>query len=284
MGAGCVETLIRAGAFDCLDEQRPNLLRSQLLSVLPRAIQAGQSKQDDRRRGQRGLFDELDTRDLPASRNGGGNGHAAPVSALPDVAEMSDADLLAGEKKALGFYLSSHPLSRHAGILHALATHRAADLASLPEKTDVVLGGMITNIKERNVQKSRSGHTRMAKLTFEDLSGSTPAMLWPEEFAKMGEFVKEDQIVFVKGTLDRRRDPAELVINRVIPFAEGPASCARGGGAAAQGDPSIRAPRAIAAVGPSETWQPGPVPGGCGARECASGGVPGGRVAGDSLR
>ena len=108
VGAGCVETLIRAGAFDCLDEQRPNLLRSQLLSVLPRAIQAGQSKQDDRRRGQRGLFDELDTRDLPASRNGG-NGHAAPVSALPDVAEMSDADLLAGEKKALGFYLSSHP-------------------------------------------------------------------------------------------------------------------------------------------------------------------------------
>ena len=92
----------------------------------------------------------------------------------------------------------------------------------------MVLGGMITNIKERNVQKSRSGHTRMAKLTFEDLSGTAPAMLWPEEFAKMGEFVKEDQIVFVKGTLDRRRDPAELVINRMIPFAQGPAELARG--------------------------------------------------------
>ena len=48
----------------------------------------------------------------------------------------------------------------------------------------------------------------MAKLTFEDLSGSTPAMLWPEEFAKMADLVKNDQIVFVKGTLDRRRDPA----------------------------------------------------------------------------
>ena len=78
------------------------------------------------------------------------------------------------------------------------------------------------------MKKSRSGLTRMAKLTFEDLSGTTPAMLWPEEFAKMAEFVKDDQIVFVKGTLDRPRDPAELVISRIIPLAQGPAELACG--------------------------------------------------------
>ena len=98
----------------------------------------------------------------------------------------------------------------------------------VPEKTEVVLGGMITNITGRNVQKSRSGLTRMAKLTFEDLSGSTPAMLWPEEFAKMADPVKNDQIVFVKGTLDRRRDPAELIISRIIPLEQGPAELTRG--------------------------------------------------------
>ena len=223
VGAGCVETLIRAGAFDCLDDRRPSLLRSQLLCVLPRAIQSGQSKQDDRRRGQLGLFDDLDAKDLSASKNGG-NGHPAATTFLPEVQEMSDADLLAGEKKALGFYLSSHPLTRHAGLLSALSTHHAADLPSLTEKTEVILGGMITNVKERNVQKSRSGLTRMAKLTFEDLSGTAPAMLWPEEFAKMAEFVKDEQIVFVKGTLDRRRDPAELVISRIIPLEKGPPS------------------------------------------------------------
>ena len=227
VGAGCVETLIRAGAFDCLDARRPNLLRNQLLCVLPRAIQSGQAKQDDRRRGQRGLFDDLDSNDLPASRNGG-NGHVAAVGSLPEVEEMSDADLLAGEKKALGFYLSSHPLTRHAGLLRALATHRAADLPSLAEKTEVILGGMITNVKERNVQKSRSGLTRMAKLTFEDLTGTAPAMLWPEEFARMAEFVKNDQIVFIKGSLDHRRDPPELIISRIIPLEHGPAELTRG--------------------------------------------------------
>jgi DNA polymerase III subunit alpha len=124
--------------------------------------------------------------------------------------------------------MSSHPLTRHAGLLQALSTHRVVELAAVAEKTEFILGGMITNVQLRNVQKSRSGHTRMAKLSFEDLSGSTPAMLWPEEFSKLAELVKNDTIVFIKATLDRRRDPAELIISRIIPIENGPAELARG--------------------------------------------------------
>ena len=80
---------------------------------------------------------------------------------------------------------------------------------------------MITGVQVRNVQKSRSGLTRMAKLTFEDLTGSVPAMLWPEEFAKIEALVKDDAIGFVRGTLDRRRDPAELIVTRIIPIERG---------------------------------------------------------------
>jgi DNA polymerase-3 subunit alpha len=222
VGAACVETLIYAGAFDCLLARR-----AQLLAILPRAIQAGQARQDDRRRGQLGLFDELESAaQHHAATNG--NGHVGSLDSLPDVPELPDVEKLASEKKALGFYMSSHPLTRHAGLLHALASHGVADLPTTPEKTEVVLGGMITNVQLRNVQKSRSGLTRMAKLTFEDLSGSTPAMLWPEEFAKMADQVKNDSVVWVKGTLDRRRDPAELIISRIIPLENGPAELTRG--------------------------------------------------------
>ncbi len=84
----------------------------------------------------------------------------------------------------------------------------------------MILGGIIVNVALKTVQKSRSGLTRMAKFTFEDLTGSTPAMLWPEEFAKMENLVKNDQIVFIKGTLDRRRDPAELIVSRIIPMEQ----------------------------------------------------------------
>ncbi len=222
VGAGCVETLIHAGAFDCLGARR-----SQLLAILPKAMQAGQAKQEDRRRGQLGLFDILDGA-AHAAAQANGNGHVAPLSNLPDLPELSEAERLAREKQALGFYMSSHPLARHADELQALASHRVADLAVAPNKAEAILGGMISNVVTRNVQKSRSGHTRMAKFTFEDLSGSMPAMLWPEEFAKMADLVKTDQIVFVNGTLDRRRDPPELIVSRIMTLEQGRAELARG--------------------------------------------------------
>jgi DNA polymerase-3 subunit alpha len=219
VGAGCVETLVHAGAFDCMAAKR-----SQLLAILPRSLQAGQAKQEDRRRGQRGLFDDLESAARShANGNGNGNGHKSVLNTLPEIPELSDAEKLANEKKALGFYMSSHPLSNHATMIQALSTHRVAELAGAKEKAEVILGGMITNVQLRNVQKSRSGHTRMAKLTFEDLTGSTPAMLWPEEYAKLADLVKNDQIVFIKGVVDRRRDPAELIISKIIPLEQGPA-------------------------------------------------------------
>jgi DNA polymerase III subunit alpha len=226
VGLSCGETLIHAGAFDIWGARR-----EQLLSILPRAYQAGQAKQEDKKRGQMGFaFDMFDAaHDRPGADGNGkanGNGHASLMS-LPDVPEMSEAEKLALEKKALGFYMSSHPLARHAGNLQVFATHRVADLSEVPEKTEVVLGGMITGVQFKSVQKSRSGLTRMAKLTFEDLTGSTPAMLWPEEFAKMEALVRNDQIVFVRGTLNRTRDPAELVISRIIPLEQGPAELTR---------------------------------------------------------
>ena len=212
VGQGCVETLIKAGAFDTFGAKR-----AQLLAVLPRAVQSGQSLQQDRRRGQPSLFD------APAA-----TAVAEPVAmSLPDVPELPDNVLLAEEKKALGFYMSSHPLTRHAATLQGYATHMVEDLPDMAEKAEVFLGGMVTGFQIKTVSKSRSGLTRMAKLTFEDLTGSVPAMLWPEEFAKNEPFLKDDAIVFVKGTLDRRRDPAELIISKVIPIDRAAAELSR---------------------------------------------------------
>jgi DNA polymerase III subunit alpha len=217
VGQGCVETLIDAGAFDWTGARR-----SQLLAILPRAFQSAQAKQADRKRGQRGLFDDAD-----AGPSADGNGSPS-ANGLPEVPELADAERLSREKKALGFYMSSHPLTRHAALLQAFRTHQAADLAGVPDKGEVTLGGMIGGLKVRSVQKSRSGLTRMAKLTFEDLSGTVPAMLWPEEFARNEDKVKDDAVVFVKGSLSRQRDPAEVIISEVIPIEQAEARLSRG--------------------------------------------------------
>jgi DNA polymerase-3 subunit alpha len=210
---GSLETLIKAGALDFLGARR-----SQLLAILPRVAKEGQSTRQDRSRGQMSLFGSASTAVAEASA----------VISLPDIPEMPDAQRLAEEKKALGFYMTSHPLTRHASLIQALATHHVADIASVGEKTEVILGGMLTGLQVRNVQKSRDGGTRMGKMTFEDLTGAIPAMLWPSDFAKYESMLQEDFIGFVKGTLSRRNDPPELVITKVIPLEQGPTELSRG--------------------------------------------------------
>ncbi len=215
-GQGCTETLIKAGAFDVLGARR-----SQLLAVLPRAVQGGQARQEDRKRGQMGLFDTFDSAEPT-------NGHEDSAMVLPDLPELPDAERLAEEKKALGFYMSSHPLARYESVLNAFSSHAVTSLTELPEKVEVTLGGMIHGVTVRNVSKSRSGLTRMVKFTFEDLSGTVAAMLWPEEFAKFEDRIADDSIVFLKGSMNRTREPAELVVNRVIPIDDAPALLSRG--------------------------------------------------------
>ncbi len=216
VGQGCVETLIKAGAFDLMGT-RPAKIRGQLLAILPRAVQSGQARQEDRKRGQRGLFDDAE-----------GSAPEAAALSLPDVPDLPDAEMLAEEKKALGFYMSSHPLARHAPTLAAFRSHQVADLAELNDRAEVLLGGMVAGFTVRTVKPNRSGLTRMAKLAIEDLSGSTPAMLWPEELAKNEPLLKDDAIVFVKGTISRQRDPAEVIIQRVIPLEAAAAELAKG--------------------------------------------------------
>src|SRR4051812_3381847 len=123
---GCAETLIKAGAFDCFGARR-----SQLLAILPRAVQGGQALQKVRQGNQRHMFDLFDTSASTAL--------AEPATAtitLPDIPELPDVQRLAEEKKALGFYMSSHPLTRHAPLLQALASHQVADLGSVGEKSE----------------------------------------------------------------------------------------------------------------------------------------------------
>ena len=212
---GNVEILIKAGALDSFGAKR-----SQLLAILPRVAKEGQSSRQDRSRGQLSLFGSATATAIAEP--------ASAAMALPDIPELPDAQRLSEEKKALGFYMTSHPLTRHAPLLQALASHQVADVPGLADKAEVVFGGMVGGLQVKNVQKSRDGGTRMGKMTFEDLSGAMPAMLWPSDFSKYESMLTEDFIGFVKGTISRRSEPPELIVTRVIPLEKGPTELSKG--------------------------------------------------------
>jgi len=205
-----IENLAKAGALDALGGHR-----GQLLAGIERAMTAGASQLADRKSGQKSLFDSFD--EPPAAAD------TAPVG-LPDVPPLTDLEMRSGEKEVLGYYVHSHPLAEHQGLLEAIRTHGTAGLAGVPAKADVVVGGMVAALKLSNTKQPRPGstHTRYAMFDLEDMDGLVRSICWPEDFARLDERIRADAVVLVAGSIDRRAGSEEtnLIVNDVVPLAE----------------------------------------------------------------
>jgi DNA polymerase-3 subunit alpha len=196
-----IEKMIKAGAFDAFGR------RSQLWAVLPHAIQAASELQEDRRRGQRNLFDAFGE-DGPAP--------AAPAVQLPDLPEWPENERLLNEKEALDFYLSSHPLAQHEDDIRRFATHTVSQVPDLADGQEVFMGGMLTGVRFMNTQKARNGNSRYVMCQIEDFTGSTKCVMWPDDLARHKDEVQPDRICFIKATVNKRRADAVLVMNRIL--------------------------------------------------------------------
>ena len=190
--------------------------------MVDRAIQSGSSLHADRKSGQKGLFEMLDDDEADASS----------PAAMPNVPEWDDRQRLAAEKEVLGFYLSSHPLDEHEETLATYCSHKTTDLAGLPPRTEVVLGGMISSIKYSQTKNPRAGssHTKYAMFDLEDVAGNLRCILWPEGFAEQGDLLQADATLVVRGAIDRRpgSEEANLIVNELIPLEDLAARFTRG--------------------------------------------------------
>ncbi len=206
-GRSTIETLVKAGAFDSTGARR-----AQNMAVLERAMQAGAAALADRRSGQKSLFgmtDDADDQDLPAD--------------LPSVDEFVERERLLMEKEVLGFYLSSHPLAEYETKLRTYCSHTTDNLSGLADKTEVLMGGMLSAIKLANVKNARQGApTKYANFDLEDMEGSIRCILWPDDYEVFGELVKPDAILVAHGSLDRRGggDEVNLIVSELIPLED----------------------------------------------------------------
>ncbi|HMP01450.1 MAG TPA: DNA polymerase III subunit alpha, partial [Gemmatales bacterium] len=211
-----LEALAKAGAFDDLTSGQ----RAAVLAALPAALQAGSQIQDDRRHGQRHIF-ELFGEDEPAAATG--------PRQLPVVADWTDLDRLNHEKEAIGFFLSSHPLAEHEAALSGFSSCQLSQIASLAPNQEVQVGGMIVGLRLTTAKRpSRSGETRMARFKLEDLSGTVECVMFPDDFARNKDLLKDDLICFVKATIDRSREDPGLIVVRLLNFQQAQAEQTRG--------------------------------------------------------
>jgi len=164
-----IEALIRAGAFDRINDHR-----SQLLASLDAAL--GSAEQQARAANQNSLFGDDEAADMPLQ--------------MADVPRWKLREQLAQEKTALGFYLSGHPYQEFAAELSHFVKHKLVDIT--PEivappsgngnggygkrnnAKALVLAGMVSGVR---IIQTRRG--KMAVLTLDDASPPTSSTISP---------------------------------------------------------------------------------------------------------
>jgi DNA polymerase-3 subunit alpha len=200
-----IEKLIKAGGCDCFGR------RAQLIQVLPRALQVASEVQRDRRQGQLSLFAAF-AEDGPAAS-------AVPAAeTLPDIPEWPDPVKLKYEKEALDFYLSSHPLAQHEALLARFSMRSVSELGQLAPGQEIIIGGMLTQVRFMNTKTARNGNTRYVRCVLEDLTGQIECVMWPDDLARHKDDVHEERVCFVKGAIDLRssRERPVLLLTRIL--------------------------------------------------------------------
>ncbi|MCW8131325.1 MAG: DNA polymerase III subunit alpha [Planctomycetota bacterium] len=196
---GCIESLIKAGAFDAVSDEGG---RAQLMAALEDAIAHGANLRRDRESGQGSLF--------------GGDGEAARPK-LPQVAEWPDQQRLEEEKKVLGFYFSGHPLADVREIIEGLSSKPLKQLVDVTDGFEVVAGAYVNSIR---ATVTREKGEKMAVLTIEDFSGTAQAVVFPRVYDKYKEFVKTDVVLFFRGKIKNDDRGVSLLVEEIFNLEE----------------------------------------------------------------
>ena len=191
-----VESLVKCGAFDFLDEER-----AQLHSEIDVAMAAAASAHRDRASGQISMFD-----DFAAAAP------AAPKRASAKVPPWSHTEKLAFEKELLGFYVTGHPLDEYRA---ALAKYTPiADLATQEDKSTVTIAGALASVERKFTKKDSKP---FAVVVLEDLSAQLEVMIWNETFTKSVAHLEAGNVVAITGRLDLREEGPRVTANEVRP-------------------------------------------------------------------
>jgi DNA polymerase III subunit alpha len=208
-----VESLVKAGAFDCLGHRRQGLCLV-YEDIVDRTL-------DRRRQEQAGISTLFSSVEGFAADGdfapGGPPGYADVRVPIPE-SEFAKAPRLAFEKEMLGLYVSDHPLR---GIEGALARLVECPIAELKEEDGVgdfgregqvrTVGGVVTALSRRYTKRGEL----MATFTLEDLNASIEVFMFPMVMTQFGHTLEDDAVVVVKGRIDTRDDQVKLVCMEV---------------------------------------------------------------------
>jgi len=196
-----MESLIKAGALDCLEGNR-----AQKLAVFEPLMEGAQSDQRNSIAGQMSLFQEEALQ-------------GAVGGTLPNLKELPRDALIAMEKEYLSVYLTGHPLDDYAEAVKRIETVTCEEIAHAANDPEnnlgeepanplvrdgavVTIAGIVTGKRQLVTKKG----SLMGFVQVEDLYGTAEVVVFPNVYEKAKELLAEDRKICVRGTLNFKEE------------------------------------------------------------------------------
>ena len=228
----CIESLIKAGAFDEFEQGRSTLLAS--FEGIIDTIQSTKKK---------GLEGQFSMFDLRATSNDTDNNMSDIKYVFIEKEEFSEKELLSQEKEMLGIYLSGHPLSKLRDEIEKQTTINTRDIDAIDNKSnmdeenqtdieainqydmqkaskfkdgqEVKFAGIVTSIKKKFTKTNKI----MAFVTIEDLYGQAEVIVFENAYLNAKDSLMEENIVLIKGRLSiREEEKTTIIANEITNF------------------------------------------------------------------
>lgn len=201
----CIESLIKAGAFDNFEQTRKTLVES--FEEIVDTIQDGLKRAYT---GQVSMFDLNENKEENEKHK----------YIFNICSEYTDKELLSMEKEMLGIYLSGHPLEKLKQEIIKQTNIDSSKMKSMQEETEegevseykdgqiVKYAGIITSIKKKFTKNNKV----MAFITVEDLYGQAEIIAFENCYLQVQDKLMEENIVLITGRLSIREDAAPSII------------------------------------------------------------------------
>lgn len=203
----CVESFIKAGAFDEFGKTRATLLAS-FETILDSINSSSRNKMEN----QVSMFDLF-------TENS--DGEASIKYNYTELPELDVKEYLSMEKEMLGIYLSGHPLEKFKNKIEQLTNINCLNLLEIDTEMqetgscreykdgqNVKIAGIISKVKK----KITKNNSLMAFVTVDDLYGSFETIVFESIFNKCGYAIEEEKIVLIEGRLSIKEEESAKII------------------------------------------------------------------------
>ena len=196
-----LEGLVCSGAFDSLKPGQATTAhwRARLFTAIDSALARAARARRTRAMGQDDLF-------------GAFQAPVSDVESLPEANPWTTMETLTAEKKALGFYISGHPLDDHLETISRLGAVTTAEVSQQETGSRATVAGVVRSLQLKTTKKG----DRFAIFSLEDQAGSLKCVLWPEPYRRNSSLLSEEATLLVNGRVEVGEDgPATIIIDKI---------------------------------------------------------------------